>query len=55
VTFRNRQGQDQDQKWEELEKTLGIQNIKDIEVDEANSWIVVYTETKRYKIPMTEF
>lgn len=52
--FRNRPGQTPEEKFTELEKTLGIENLQDVEVDEENALLYVYTENKKFKIVMTE-
>lgn len=54
AVWRNRPGVDPEQRFEELEKQLGIQNITDIEIDEENSYLFIYTETKKFRITMTE-
>lgn len=54
AVWRNRPGVDPEQRFEELEKQLGIQNITDMEIDEANSLLYIYTENKKFKITMIE-
>lgn len=54
MTWRNREGQQAEEKFRGIENELGLQNLQDIEVDEDNGYLYVYTETKKYRITMTE-
>lgn len=54
MVWRNRPGLDPEQRFDEIEKSLGIENIQDLEIDEANGYLYVYTETKKFRITMTE-
>ena len=54
MTWRNRAGVEAEERLEEIEKTLGIQNLQDVQVDEANSFLYIFTETKKFRITMTE-
>jgi len=54
MVWRNRPGVDIEQRFDELEKSLGIQNIVDIEIDSDNAYLYVYTETKKFRISMVE-
>ena len=54
MVWRNREGLKPEERLNELEKTLGLQNLQDIEIDETNAYLYVYTETKKFRISMTE-
>ena len=54
MVWRNRPGVDQEQRFDEIEKEIGLQNLTDVEVDEANGFLYVYTETKKFRITMTQ-
>ena len=54
MTWRNRPGLDQEQRFDEIEKTLGLENIKDVSFDETTGIFRIFTETKKFKITMTE-
>ena len=57
MAWRNREGQETEQRFKELEETLGIQNLKDVALlDEGgNKYLVVYTDTTKYRTQLTEF
>ena len=52
--WRNRPGVTAEERFNELEKTMGLQNLKDVQVDEANAFLFIFTETKKFRITMTE-
>lgn len=52
--WRNREGQNTDQKFKELEETLGVENLKDVSIDEENAYLFITTETKKFRIQMVE-
>ena len=54
MLWKNRPGLSPEQRFEELEKTLGIENIQDMEIDEENGFLFIYTDTKKFRITMTE-
>jgi hypothetical protein len=39
---------------QELENTLGIQNLTDVKVDEDALKLYIFTDTKKYSIDLTE-
>lgn len=53
MTWRNRPGVDPEQRFDELEKTLGIENIRDFQVDEDALKLYIFTETHKYSVNLT--
>lgn len=54
MVWRNRPGIDQEQRFDEIEKTLGLQNLEDVQIDSDNGYLYIFTETKKFRISMTE-
>lgn len=54
MPWRNRAGASPEQRFQELEKELGIENLLDVQVDAANGILYIFTESKKFKITMTE-
>ena len=54
MVWRNRSGIEPEQKFDDLERELGLENLTDVQVDEANSFLYIFTETKKFRITMTE-
>ena len=55
MTWNYRPGLDPKDQLEELESTLGIQNITDINFDESTGYLTIFTNTKRFRVLLTEF
>lgn len=53
MTFRYRPGQEPQQQLESLEKELGIQNLQDVQVDEENLTLYIFTATHKYSVALT--
>lgn len=53
MTFRYRPDLQAEHQIRELERTLGIQNLKDVQVDEENLLLYIFTDTKKYSIALT--
>lgn len=53
MVWRNRPGIDQEQRFDEIEKTLGLQNLEDVQIDEANLKLYIFTETGKYSVTLT--
>lgn len=49
-----RPGQEPQEQLKALEDNLGITNMRDVEVDETNGYLYIYTDTKKFRITMTE-
>lgn len=56
MVWRNREGQDSEARFSDIEKTFGIQNLQDVEIveDGGNVYLYIYTETKTYRTQLTE-
>lgn len=52
--FRNRIGQTAEERFQEIEKTLSLENLQDIEIDAENGFLFIYTDTKKFSITLTE-
>jgi hypothetical protein len=50
MVWRNRSGIEPEQKFDDLERELGLENLTDVQVDEANSFLYIFTETKKFRI-----
>ena len=53
MTFRYRPELQAEHQLRELERTLGIQNLKDVQVDEDNLLLYIFTETKKFSVALT--
>lgn len=51
-----RPGVDPQEQLKELGDTLGIQNLKDVSVQEdtGNTYLYIYTDTKKFRVLLTE-
>lgn len=38
----------------DIEKSLGVSNLRDVSIDETNGFLYVFTETKKFRITMTD-
>lgn len=54
MTWSNQPGQDPQQQFQRLEKEFGIQNLKDIKIDEDAGYLYIFTKTKKFRISMTD-
>lgn len=54
MTWRFRPGMDPIEQLADLEQELGIQNLNGIEIDAENGFLFVFTDTKKFRITMTE-
>ena len=48
-----RPGNDPQTQLKEIEDTLGIQNLRDVQVDEAALKLYLFTDTKKYSVALT--
>lgn len=54
MVWRNRPSTEPEQRFDEIEKELGLQNLTDVQVDAENGYLYIYTESKKFRITMTE-
>lgn len=54
MTWSNRPGQENELRFKEIEDNFGIQNIKDISFDATTGILRIFTETKKFKVTLTE-
>lgn len=55
MTWHYRPGQDPAEQLNSMEKELGIQNITDMNFDESTGYLTIFTDTKRFRVLLTEF
>lgn len=55
MTWSARPGMEPAEQLNELEKTLGLQNILDINFDETTGYLTIFTQTRKFRVLLTEY
>lgn len=54
MTWRNHPGEEPEQRFHQIEKEFGLQNLQDVQIDETNNILYIFTQNKKYSIGLTE-
>lgn len=54
MTWTARPGTTPEEQLQELEKTFGLQNLLDVQFDEATGILTIFTQTKKFQVTLTE-
>lgn len=53
MTWHFRPGMPSDEQLKELERAVSLANLTDVQIDEANLLLYIFTETHKYSVPLT--